>query len=119
VIRFSGCRNSLNRRLIQPAIHAGVEKALVTQPSASDTSVVAEVSLEKAVGQPHNASYPLLYSTNSIPVYLAVSTSGLMVSGVPGDASRRWVLMLNSRQPSRSNPRHRVLAEEPQSSESV
>lgn len=52
----------INNRFIQPAVEAGVEKAFGTQPPAYGASAVQEVSLDKAVGQPHDASYPLLYS---------------------------------------------------------
>ena len=53
----------INNRFIQPAIDAGVEKALTgKQPVAFGAGVVPEISLEKAIGQPHDANYALLYA---------------------------------------------------------
>jgi HK97 family phage portal protein len=50
-------------RFIQPAVDAGVEKALTgTYPVAVGVGTVPEVSLEKAIGQPHDANYALLYA---------------------------------------------------------
>lgn len=47
----------------QPAIDAGVEKALSDkQPVAYGIGSVVEVSLEKAIGAPHDANYALLYA---------------------------------------------------------
>lgn len=48
---------------IQPAVDAEVEKALAgQQPVAVGAGTVPEISLEKAVGAPHDANYSLLYS---------------------------------------------------------
>ena len=50
-------------RFLQPAVHAGVEKALSDkQPVTYGSSSVSEVSLDQAIGQPHDANYVLLYA---------------------------------------------------------
>jgi hypothetical protein len=50
-------------RFIQPAVDSGVEKALKdSHPPAYGASDMQEVSLAKAIGQPHDADYALLYA---------------------------------------------------------
>jgi HK97 family phage portal protein len=50
-------------RFIQPAVDAQVEKALAGKhPVAYGVGTMPEISLERAIGQPHDANYVLLYA---------------------------------------------------------
>lgn len=50
-------------RFIQPAVDSGVEKALsANHPVAYGIGTVPDVTLAKAISQPHDANYALLYA---------------------------------------------------------
>ncbi len=53
----------INNRFIQPAVEAGVEKALsANHPPAYGVSSPPEMSLGQSIGQLHDANYALLYA---------------------------------------------------------
>lgn len=77
----------INNRFLQPAIDAGVEKALSSNhPPAYGTSVVQEVSLAKSIGQPHDADYALLYALYK----LNTDVSGCVHKWAGGVTGRGW-----------------------------
>lgn len=55
--------SQLTNRLLQPAVDAQVERALNDKrPPVVGSTTITETSLTQAIGQPHDASYPLLYA---------------------------------------------------------
>ncbi len=53
----------INNRFIQPAVEAGVEKALANErPPAYGAGVLPELSVNQSIGQPYDADYVLLYT---------------------------------------------------------
>ena len=49
-------------RFIRPQVESQLAVAKSNQPVAVGTSMVPEVSLDKAIGQPHDTNYALLYA---------------------------------------------------------
>ena len=67
----------LNSRFIQPAVDAGVAKALSDQhPPAYGASTIPEKTLGQSIGQPHDADYTLLYSVYKLNVDVAFGVHG-------------------------------------------
>lgn len=53
----------IQNRFIQPAVDAGVEKALsANHPPAYGSTTLPELTLGQMIAQPHDADYALLYS---------------------------------------------------------
>lgn len=74
-------------RFLQPAINAEVEKAIAgAQPGAYGVGTVPETSLAKAIGQPRDANYVLLYALYK----LNTDVSGRVHYWVGGVSGAGW-----------------------------